>query len=171
MAFIEYGGTILSFATSDDLESLDARLFEQNEGLSDDYVQDQLIRSTQRILEQLRSTDWWQQYYLSQSGSGATSISNAAQIPPLDPTRILARRSDFTELCCFHAFYYYILPYIADFGNEDSAERRKMGYYQQKYNEVFGDLITDGDWYDFDDSGTVTDAEKQPGVSNLRRVR
>ena len=28
-----------------------------------------------------------------------------------------------------------------------------------------------GDWYDFDNSGTVTSAERTPGLINLKRVR
>jgi hypothetical protein len=172
MAFIQFGNQFISFATSDDLYALDARLFEQNEGLDDNYIQDQLIRSTTRILELLRSTDWWRSYYIARNtGAGATVIHTVADVPPLDPTNILARQDDFTDLCCYYAMYNYILPYIADFSNEDSAERRKMGYYQQKYDLLFGELIVAGDWYDFDDSATIDSADKQPGVWNLRRVR
>jgi hypothetical protein len=170
MAFIEFGNTVLSFATSDDLRDLDRRLFEQNEGLDDDYLDDQLIRSTQRVLSLLRATDWWQQYYLQMSTSGAP-INSAADIPALDPVLIQARQADFTDLCCYYALFNYILPFIADFSNADSAEVKKMGYYEQKYNALFGELITAGDWYNFDDGSTITSAEKMPGVSNLRRVR
>jgi hypothetical protein len=172
MAFITFGNQFLSFATSEDLESLDQRLFEQNEGLDDNYIQDSLIRSTVRILELLRATDWWRSYFIERNtGASAIQINTVADVPPLDPDKILARQQDFTDLCCYYALYDYILPYIADFSNEDSAERRKMGYYQQKYDLLFGELITAGDWYDFDDSETIDSADKQPGVWNLRRVR
>jgi len=172
MAFITFGNQFLSFATSEDLESLDQRLFEQNEGLDDNYIQDSLIRSTVRILELLRATDWWRSYFIERNtGASAIQINTVADVPPLDPDKILARQQDFTDLCCYYALYDYILPYIADFSNEDSAERRKMGYYQQKYDLLFGQLITAGDWYDFDNSETIDSADKQPGVWNLRRVR
>ena len=172
MAFISFGTDFVSFATSDDLDNLDARLFEQNEGLDDNYVQDQLVRSTARILELLRSTDWWKSYFVQRNtGTGAVQINTVADIPALDPTLILSRQDDFTDLCCYYAMYNYILPYIADFSNEDSAERRKMAYYQQKYDLLFGELITAGDWYNFDDSAAIDSADKQPGVWNLRRVR
>jgi hypothetical protein len=65
----------------------------------------------------------------------------------------------------------FILPSIADFGNEDNAERQKMGYYKQKADELFGELVTAGDWYDFDDDGTIQSDEKSPGQYNLKRVR
>jgi hypothetical protein len=172
MAFIRFGNEFLSFATSEDLDNLDRRLFEQNEGLDDNYIQDSLFRSTARILELLRATDWWRSYFIARNtGANAVQLNTVADIPPLNPDRILAREPDFTDLCCYYALYNYILPYIADFSNEDSAERRKMGYYQQKYDLLFGELITAGDWYDFDDSETIDSADKQPGVWNLRRVR
>lgn len=172
MAFITFGNEFLSFATSDDLDTLDKRLFEQNEGLDSNYIQDSLIRSTVRILELLRATDWWRSYYIERNtGPNAIQINTVADVPPLDPEKILSRQQDFTDLCCYYALYDYILPYIADFSNEDSAERRKMAYYQQKYDLLFGQLITAGDWYDFDNSATIDSADKQPGVWNLRRVR
>ena len=65
----------------------------------------------------------------------------------------------------------YILPLIADFSNEDSAERKKMGFYTQRAEQMFGELITAGDWYDFDADGIVESAEKDPGHYNLKRVR
>ena len=172
MAFIQFGNQFISFATTEDLRALDARLFEQNEGLDDNYLQDQLQRSTERILELLRSTEWWRSYFIARNtGPSAIQIHTVADVPPLNPTKIRARQPDFTDLCCYYAFYNYILPYIADFSNEDSAERRKMAYYQQKYDLLFGELITAGDWYDFDNSETIDSADKQPGVWNLRRVR
>jgi hypothetical protein len=65
----------------------------------------------------------------------------------------------------------YILPQIADFGNEDSAERKKMSYYTQKADQLFGELITAGDWYDFNDDNSISSSEKQPGQFNIKRVR
>ena len=65
----------------------------------------------------------------------------------------------------------YILPNIADFGNENNEERQKMGYYSNKADKLFGELITAGDWYDFDGDLTVESSEKQPGFYNLKRVR
>ena len=168
MAFITSGTTVLSFATYDDVSDRDQRVFEANEGLTVDVVEDLLIRSTERILSQLRSTDWWRSYYLKQS---STSVQSVADIPELDAAKILSRQNDFTDLCVFHSFYYYIMPKIADFSDENNAERQKIGHYQAKYNELFGELLTAGDWYDYDGDATVESAEKAPSVVNLRRVR
>lgn len=169
MAFIEEANNIVSFAEFQDVVNKDQRLFEANEGLSDDIVEQQLVRATERILAQIRSSDWWRGYYVKRDNSIA--YKTVADIPAVDANRIIARQNDFTDLCVFTAMAEFILPSIADFGNENNAERQKMGYYTQKADKLFGELISAGDWYDFDDSGTITTNEKEPGAYNLKRVR
>lgn len=169
MAFIEEAGTVTSFAEFQDVVNKDQRLFEANEGLSDDIVEQQLVRATERILSRIRSTAWWRSYYIKRDLT--TTYNTVADIPAVDPDRIKARLNDFTDLCVYVALSEFILPSIADFGNEESAERQKMGYYTQKADTLFGELITNGDWYDFDDSGTISSSEKSPGSYNLKRVR
>lgn len=169
MAFITENGTVVSFAEFQDVVDKDQRLFEANEGLSDDIVESQLIRATERVLDKFRATDWWRSYYLRRDTTGV--FNTVADIPALNPDKILDRQNDFTDLCVYTALSEYILPAIADFGNEDSAERQKMGYYTQKASSLFSELVQSGDWYDFDDSGTISSSEKQPGQYNLKRVR
>jgi hypothetical protein len=169
MAFVIELGTVTSFAEFQDVVNKDSRLFDANESLSDDIVDAQLIRATERILTKLRSTAWWRSYYVNRDSS--ISLTTVADIPALDINRIIGRQNDFTDLCVFTALADFILPSIADFGNEDNAERQKMGYYTQKADSLFGELISAGDWYDFDDSGTIGSNEKSPGQYNLKRVR
>ena len=169
MAFIIENSTVTSFADFQDVVDIDQRLFESNEGLSDDIVEQHLVRATERILSKLRASAWWQSYYVNRSTN--TSYQTVADIPALDPNKIRARQNDFTDLCVYTALGEYILPSIADFSKEDSAERQKMGYYVQKADGLFGELISAGDWYDFDDDDTIASNEKQPGQYNLKRVR
>lgn len=169
MAFITENNTVISFAEFQDVVDKDQRLFESNEGLSDDIVEAQLVRATERILTRMRSTSWWQNYYLDRDAN--LNFQTTADIPALDPNRIKSRQHDFTDLCIYVALADYVLPSIADFGNEDSAERQKMGYYTQKSEALFGELVSAGDWYDFDDSGAISSNEKQPGQYNLKRIR
>ena len=172
MAFITQGNTFFSFADYDDVLAKDSRLFSANEGLTQDVVEDSLIRSTQRILDMLRSSDWWKDYYIRQSGSMANVVvGQSISVPPLDPFLILARQNDFTDLCVYHTLSEYLLAKVADFGNQDSAERQKIGFYDTKFRDLFDELIVAGDWYDFTENGTITDAEKYPYVSNLVRRR
>lgn len=169
MAFVTENDTIVSFAEFQDVVDRDQRLFEANEGLSDDIIDAQLVRATERILTKLRSTSWWREYYTKRDQSIA--YNTVADIPAVNPDKIIARQNDFTDLCVYTALAELVLPSIADFGNEDNAERQKMGYYTNKADALFGELVSAGDWYDFDGDDTIQSDEKSPGAYNLRRVR
>jgi hypothetical protein len=170
MAFIKQGNKVISFAEFQDVLDRDQRLFEANEGLEQDLVEAGLIRATERILSKIRSTAWWQSYYVNRSDL-AGQFNSVADIPTPDANRIRARLNDFNDLCVYTALSEYVLPTVADFSNEADAERQKMGYYAQKAESLFGELVTGGDWYDFDNSGTITSNEKQPGAFNPKRIR
>lgn len=169
MAFIIESNVTISFADYDDVVAQDTRLFDSNEGLTDDVVETALIRATERILSRVRASGWWRDYYTKRDSS--TNYVTVADIPAVDPDKIKARQADFTELCVATALADYILPTVADFGDEADSERNKMGYYQTRAEALFGELITAGDWYDFDDDGTIQSDEKDPGFFNLRRRR
>jgi len=168
MAFITDNSTVISFAEYNDVANRDIRLFESNESLTDDVVENLLIRATERILSKIRSSSWWGSYYLNRSTNG---IRTVADIPALDVDRIIGRQNDFTDLCVYVALGEFILPLVADFGSEDNAERQKMGYYTQKAESLMAELLSAGDWYDFDDDAIIQSDEKQPGQINLKRVR
>ena len=171
MAFITQGSTFYSFADYDDVVQIDSRLFQANEGLSQDSVEESLIRSTERILDLLRNTDWWKSFYISKNGFENVIIQQAVSVPALDPFLIIDRQGDFTDMTVYHSLSNYLLPKVADFGNPDSAERQKIGFYDEKFRVLFEELVGDGDWYDFDQSGTITDADKYPFPTNLVRRR
>jgi hypothetical protein len=169
MPFIITNSVTTSFAEYQDVIDMDARVFDSNEGLTDDVVESLLTKSTQRVLTIIRNTDWWKSMYIDQSPG--VSLSTVADIPALSPTKVRARQDDFTDLCVMYALYYYILPKVADFSNQDNAERAKIGFYQSKFEALLAEIITAGDWYDFDGSGTIASTEKQPGKYTLKRVR
>ncbi len=169
MSFIIDNSITISFADFNDVAEKDQRIFDANEGLTDDVVEDGLIRATERILTKIRSTSWWRSYYIRRDNSIA--YNSVADVPVVDPDKIKARLNDFRDLSIYMGLAEYILPIVADFGNEDNAERQKMGYYANKAETLFNELITAGDWYDFDDDGTIASTEKDPGQINLKRVR
>lgn len=177
MAFINPGNTgVIAFAEYSDVTSADQRLFESNEGISDDVmVEDLTEKATNRILQLIRNTTWWKNYYLTQGSNAqrtATQTRTGYIDAPLpDADLIVSRQSDFTDLCVYFTLYEYLLPKVADFSNEDTAEVRKIGFYRTKFDELFRELIDDGTWYDFDGSGTVTTLEKMPTRTNLVRMR
>lgn len=169
MAFIKTSNTVVSFAEYQDVVDADQRIFAASEGLTDDLVETQLIRATERILVKFRDTAWWRSYYIQRDS--AITYTTVADVPALNANKIIGRQNDFKDLCVFIALSEYILPNIADFGNAESAERQKMGYYTNRAEALFGELVSAGDWYDFDGSGAISSAEKSPGQYNLKRVR
>lgn len=169
MAFIIENNTVVSFAEYIDVVQRDQRLFDSNEGLTDDVVEDALERATTRILNKISASGWWRNYYTQRDTS--TTYTTVADIPSVDVDKIKSRQSDFTELCVYTALADYILPQVANFGDETDSERAKMGYYQNRAEALFGELIQAGDWYDFDDDDTIESSEKAPGIYALRRVR
>ena len=169
MSFIIENNITISFADFNDVVAKDQRIFDSNEGLTDDVVEDGLIRATERILSKVRSSSWWKSYYIRRDNSIA--YNTVADIPAVDPQKIKARLNDFKDLAIYEGLAEYILPIVADFGNEDNAERQKMGYYKNKAESLLGELITAGDWYDFDGDNTVESSEKSPGQVNLKRIR
>jgi len=175
MAFIISGGNVIAFAEYSDVTQTDQRLFEANEGIADaDLVEDLTIKATSRILQLIRNTSWWKRYYLLEANDAqrlATTTRSTPDVPLPDPDLILGRQADFTDLCVYFTLYQYLLPKIADFTQQDTAEANKIGIYRTKYEELFRELIDDGTWYDFDASGTITSTEKLPTRSNLVRVR
>lgn len=168
MAFVIENNSVISFAEFQDVIDRDQRLIDANEGLSDDVIEPLLVRATERVISRIRVTPWWRSYYVRQSNQAYSSV---ADIPAPNANRIRDRFNDFTDLCVYMALSEFILPRVANFGQDDNEERKKMGYYASKADSLFDELITAGDWYDFDNSGAVQSAEKLPGQINLKRVR
>lgn len=175
MAFISSGGKVIAFAEYSDITDADQRLFEANEGLANETEIELLTeRSTTRILQMIKNTSWWQQYYLTQATSGQlnqTQTLGRPDFPLPDATLIRSRQSDFTDLCVYYTFSQYLLPRVADFGNADSAEVKKIGFYDERFRRLFAELIESGDWYDWDASGVITNLERLPTRVNLVRPR
>lgn len=169
MAFIEEDGKIISFADFDNVQERDRRLFEINEGLTDFYIEDLLIRATERILFKIRSTDWWKTNYIKRNPG--EEYSNSAQIPLPDSNLIIGRKTDFSDLVVYFALSEYIYPTVADFGNDEDNERNKMQFYSNKWESLYTELIRSGDWYDWDANGEIDDDEKSVGKINLKRIR
>jgi hypothetical protein len=168
MAFLTNGSQVISFAEYQDVLDADQRLFEANEGLTEEVIENFLVRSTERILSLLRDSDWWMSLNLKLN---VNSAIKKIDLPALNATNIIARQNDFTELCVMYALWNYVLPKIADFSKEDNAERAKIGFYQGKYQFLFDELVNAGDWYDFNADGLIVSSEKLDGNYVLKRVR
>lgn len=168
MAFRFSGTTFISFATYDDLIQRDQRLFEANENLTEDRIDDFLKLAAARVLTQIRNTTWWRDYAFNQDPD---LHRDQRLLPSINPKYIKSRESEFKDLNIYFAFHEYILPYVADFGNPESAEIQKINHYKDSYNKLFTEVIESGDWYDFDQDGTIELKEKSPNKQLLVRVR
>lgn len=177
MAFILSGtGAVLAYAEAVDVRDKDQRLFEQNEvdftnvpdapGNLNNYIEDLTQKSTARINQKIRASAQWREYLGLASG-----YADINSIPDFDPDKIVSRKSDFTDMCCYHTLKEYLLPKIADFGNPESAEVQKIQYYENKFNDLFTELLAMMDWYDDDGDGTVEDGEKRTRFELPRRTR
>jgi hypothetical protein len=109
---------------------------------------------------------------MSGGGTNLTNVSlGLLPIPNPDINKIIDRTADFTDLCVYYALSYYVYPKIADFSNQDNAERVKIGFFNEKFRSLYQELLDDGSWYDWAGEGFVTDREKMPVRSNVIRVR
>lgn len=164
MAFVIVESVITSFAEYQDVLDTDQRIFNENEGLNDSVIDALLVRSTGRILNQLKSSAWYRKLAFNNGAS-------AVLIPDIDPSKIRTRKSEFTDLCVYHALTNYILPKVADFGSDTNSELAKISFYLEKYNSLFDELTNEGDWYDYDGDATVETKEKLSMPINYQRVR
>lgn len=182
MAFItDGGGSVTSFAEFTDVLQKDQRLLEANEigipaesGFVDktDFIEDMLTKSTNRILLKIKASTWWQSYN-NYVGNAITNLNNIPNVNAnlIDPSNTLGRQQQFTDMCVYYCLAQYLLPLIADFGNEESPTFAKINYYDAKFTDIYNELISIADWYDYDNSGTVDADEKAVTYFQTRRTR
>lgn len=168
MAFNYIDETFVSFAVYADVVQRDARLFESNEGLTESVVNTAMSASAQKILSKIRASGWWRDYTLSRDSSLNNDVRN---VPAVDPDRIDGSEQQFKDLNIYLAMAEYLLPKVADFGNETSAEVVKIAFYRDAFAEQFKELIEDGSWYDFDGDQAIELEERAPSKLNLIRIR
>lgn len=176
MAFITSGNQVISFADALDIRGIDQRVFESNEidfenapdqpDSLDTYMEDLLTRSTARILEKIRASSQWRKYLGFQN-----QRVPANEIPEFNPNLILARQADFTDMTVYYCLKEYLLPRIADFGNPESSEVKKIQYYENKFDDLFRELMDMLDWYDFNADGNIDSSERLLQHRNIRRTR
>lgn len=176
MAFILIGTNVASYAEALDIQDKDQRLFEANEinftdvpeapATLEEYLEDLAGKATARINNRIRASSQWHSYVGFQGGS-----IDSHSIPEFNASLIRSRKADFTDMCCYYALKEYILPKIADFGNPESPEVQKISYYDKKFNDLFEELMSMMDWYDWDADGSVESSEKIYRQSRTRRSR
>jgi hypothetical protein len=177
MAFIVADGQVVTYAEAVDVKDKDQRLFEANEidftnvpdspGSLNNYIEDLTTKTTKRINQKIKMSARWREY-INWAGISYTDINN---LPDFDPIRILTHKESFTDMCAFGTLYMYLLPKIADFGNPESSEVQKIQYFENRFNNLFEELMADFTWYDADNDGTIETGEKQVRFQLNRRSR
>lgn len=168
MAFNYNDTTFVSFADYADVTVRDQRFFEANEGFTELDVNDLLKQSSSRILNKIRSSDWWRDYNFKRN----PALNNDVRlVPVVNPDNIDGREQEFKDLNIYHCLYEYLLPKVADFGNAQSAEMEKIKFYKEAFEDLYKEIIEAGDWYDYNGDHTIATSEKQPVRLNLVRVR
>lgn len=176
MAFLLVGDSVVSYAEYTDVTQKDQRLFEDNvikiPEQSDfvdvpDFVEDMLQKSTDRINAKIKASTWWQSY----NAYIGNTITKPSDLPDFDPNRILGKKQTFTDLCVYYCFKEYLIPLVADFSTEESSEVQKIRYYEDKFNDLFQELLALADWYDADDDGVVESSEQAYSYRSVRRSR
>lgn len=182
MAFITDGvGNVVSFAEYTDVLQKDQRILEANEiqipaesGFADktEFIEDMLTKSTSRILLKIKASTWWQAYN-NYVGAGITGLNNLPSVNAnlIDPSNKIGRQQQFTDLAVYHCMSQFLLPLVADFGNEEDSSFQKINYYDAKFSDIYNELISIADWYDYDNSGTVDADEKAISYFQTRRTR
>jgi hypothetical protein len=163
---VDGSNNFLSFASYSEVVARDQRFFEANEGITQASVETLLEQASQRILTQIRNTDWWRDYQFTRD----SALENDLRLlPAVTPARIRAREQEFKDSNIAFVLSEYLFPKYADFGDETSAEVQKIKFYRDQYTELFEEIIESGDWYDYDADSTVERLEKSP--ARLNRIR
>lgn len=181
MAFItDGGGNVISFAEYTDIVQKDQRIFESNNlkipeesgfATVQDYIEDLLEKSTNRILLKIKTSAWWSTY---NNYTGQTyEFNNLPNVNPnrIDPGNTLGRQQQFTDMTVYYCIKEYIAPLFAEFGNDESPEVSKITYYDAKFEDIFEELLAVADWYDADGSGVIDSDEKLTTFVRTRRSR
>jgi len=128
----------------------------------------QLQQAENDVIRQIRE-EWWERYRHTVRYKDITKVTSLE----LDSGKLT--NSQWTRSVVYKALADYILPMLTKWKDPQGGDgadtfQVKMDYYRKKYNEEFQAVLRDGVDYDEDDSGTVSESEKEP-IHHLRLVR
>mgnify|MGYP003642802412 FL=1 len=178
MAFVtNAGNNVIAYCDASDIKDKDQRVFESNEinfadapttpTSLDEYLDDLSIKAFARINEKIRASAKWRSYLGYTNNSALTGNT----IPGINADRIVGRKSDITDLATYYVLKEYLLPKVADFGDELNSEVQKITYYASKFDDLFNELMDMMDWYDADGANGVDESDKMISFRSNRRSR
>ncbi len=142
----------------------DAALLEYEPDIKNYGIQDftDLHTNTTADIQRELRVKWW-----PRSQFNRYDITYGTNIE-MDTT--LLTDAQFKRAAVFHVLGYYIFPRLSTFSVEGDVFKEKMKYYREEYARELNFVLEDGVEYDYDESGTITNAEKRPTHHN-RLVR
>ena len=95
-----------------------------------------------------------------------------AKSPRVTFDATLLTPTQWTQATVYHAIAFHIAPKLTKFENAGAEDKFQvmMNYYSGRFEHEMDLCLRLGVEYDLDDSGTVTESEKNPSA-NLRLVR
>jgi hypothetical protein len=148
----------MAFATLDDLLEVDATL--QDYGIQE--WDTELAKAEADVIKIIK-VRWWPQFLKQKRVSLDAADGYEINSSLLDPTQ-------WTEVTCYYALAFYILPKLSKFEADPDRFRNMMDYYSQRFDALMDLELRSGVKYDADHDSQFETAETT-AVSSLRLVR
>ena len=124
---------------------------------------DQLQFAENDVLRRIRE-EWWEKY------RHTVRYKDITKITTVEMTSSKLTNSQWTFAVCYMALWKYVFPQLTKWREEEDAFFKQIGWYKDRYEQEFQDILRDGVEYDEDSGGTVADSEKEP-IHELRLYR
>ena len=148
----------MAFATLSDLQAVDATI--QDYGIQD---WDTELAKAEADVTKIIKVRWWPQFLKNKRVSLDAADGYELNSLLLDPTQ-------WTEVTCYYALAYYILPKLSKFEADPDRFRNMMDYYSSRFDQLIDLELRAGVRYDADHDDQFSQAETTAS-SSLRLVR
>lgn len=148
----------MAFATLEDLLKVDETI--QDYGIQD---WDEELASAEADVKKIVKVRWWPVYLKNRNIALAQADDYEINFTLLDPTQ-------WTQITCYYALAFYILPKLSKFEGDPDRFRNMMDYYGQRFEALMDLELRSGVRYDVDNDDQFEVSEVTP-VSSLRLVR
>jgi hypothetical protein len=148
----------MAFANLDDLLLVDETL--QDYGIQD--FDADLARAESDVTKIIK-VRWWPGYL-------KTRFRGIAEAELYDPNSELLDPTQWTQITCYYALAFYILPKLSKFEGDPDRFRNMMDYYGQRFEALMDLELRSGVRYDIDNDGQF-ETNENTAIPSLRLVR
>lgn len=148
----------MAFATLEALLTVDATI--QDYGIQD---WDQELAKAEADVTKIIKVRWWPTFLKEKRVALQAADGYEINTALLDPTQ-------WTDVTCYYALAYYILPKLSKFEANADRFRNMMDYYASRFEALMDLELRSGVRYDVDHDSQFESVETVP-TSSLRLVR